>query len=177
MSGVLTIGHSTHSIEEFIALLKGAGATGVIDIRKLPGSRKFPHFDADPLAASLESAGLQYAREERLAGLRGSSPDVPRETNGNWRNQSFHRYADYALSAEFRAGLDRVIAEAEGSATPALMCAEAVWWRCHRRLVADHLIAREIEVAHVMPNGRISPASLTPGGVIGDDGVVRYPEQ
>ncbi|SDQ16218.1 DUF488 family protein [Leucobacter chromiiresistens] len=172
---VLTVGHSTHSIERFVELLREAGVARVIDIRKLPGSRRFPQFDADALADSLRSAGIGYEREERLGGLRSASTATDPEVNGFWRNASFHRYADYAMTGEFRDGLRRVRELASADAPPALMCAEAVWWRCHRRIVADHLVAQGVRVAHLMPDGRVQPADLTPGARLAGDGAVSYP--
>ena len=172
---VLTVGHSTHPIDEFIELLGGAGVTRIVDIRKLPGSRKFPQFNADELADSLRGAGIAYEREERLGGLRKSTAAVDPEVNAFWRNASFHRYADYATTSEFRAGLQRLLELAGADGLPALMCAEAVWWRCHRRIVADHLIAHGVEVGHLMPDGRCSRAELTAGAQIDAESAVRYP--
>jgi uncharacterized protein (DUF488 family) len=172
---LLTVGHSTHSIEEFLALLHGAGVTHLVDIRKLPGSTRHPQFDEENLRASLEAAGIAYSREARLGGLRGTDRSVNPATNAFWENKSFHRYADYALTAEFAAGraaLEELLGEER---LPAIMCSEAVWWRCHRRLVSDHLLARGVAVAHLMPGGRVSPATLTAGARIRDDRVVVYP--
>lgn len=173
--GILTVGHSTHPIGEFLGLLHGAGATCLVDVRKLPGSRRNPQFDEENLAPSCEDAGIAYLREERLGGLRGASHRISPEVNGFWENQSFHRYADYALSAEFADGLNRLVGLAAPERLPAIMCSEAVWWRCHRRIIADHLLARNVPVAHLMPDGRVTPAVLTEGARIGDDGTVTYP--
>lgn len=171
---VFTVGHSTRSLEEFIDLLLDARVTALVDVRKLPGSTKYPHFNDDVLAARLPEAGISYRREEALTGRRPVSMTVPFEVNGNWRNRSFHNYADHALSAEFAEALDRLRRAAEEEHT-AVMCSEAVWWRCHRRIIADHLLAAGEDVRHLMGAGKVTAATLTEGAVVGDDGVVRYP--
>ena len=114
------------------------------------------------MADNLAPWQVAYRRIAELGGLRGRSKDVPPETNGWWTNQSFHNYADYALSGEFEAGLEELIALADERPT-AIMCSEAVWWRCHRRIIADYLLARGREVFHLMGVGKITPATLTPG--------------
>lgn len=172
---VLTVGHSTHPIEEFIALLRGAGATRVVDVRTLRGSRHNPQFDEERLGPSLRAAGIEYEPEPRLGGLRRASRDVPPETNAYWENASFHRYADYALGEAYADGLAALIDLARPPRLPAIMCSEAVWWRCHRRIVADWLLAREVPVAHIMPDGRLAAATLTPGALVNGDGTVTYP--
>ncbi|KAB1644915.1 DUF488 domain-containing protein [Gulosibacter chungangensis] len=170
------IGHSTRSIEEFIALLRDASVTLVVDVRKLPGSRKYPHFNADALAESLSEAGIGYERSEGLTGRRRVSMIIPFEVNGFWRNRSFHNYADHALTEEFAAAIEE-LRTAASEQHVAVMCSEAVWWRCHRRIIADHLLAKGDQVIHLMDAGKQSPASLTEGAVIGEDGKVRYPAQ
>jgi uncharacterized protein (DUF488 family) len=172
---VLTVGHSTHPIDEFLDLLRSAAVTCVVDIRTLPGSRHNPQFNQESLAPSLEDTGIAYVREERLGGLRRASHTVASEVNGLWRNQSFHRYADHALTGTFAEGLDRLIELAAPPQLPAIMCSEAVWWRCHRRIVADHLLVRDVAVAHLMPDGRLAPATLTPGARAHGDRTVTYP--
>jgi uncharacterized protein (DUF488 family) len=168
-----TIGHSTHPLDEFVGLLTAAGVSTVVDVRRLPGSRRNPQFDHDSLLDTLPGHGLGYTRIVELAGRRGIDHDVPFEVNGLWRNRSFHNYADYAMSASFTAGLDAL--RAHPRMPVAIMCSEAVWWRCHRRIIADHLLARGEEVVHLMPSGDRVAASLTPGGVIVDGPSVRYP--
>lgn len=174
-SGVtfFTVGHSDHPLEEFIGMLAEAGASAVCDVRKMPGSRHNPQFDEAVLGRELPRAGIRYFRLPALAGLRRRTPGVPPEVNGLWRNRSFHNYADHALSDEFREGL-RMLRE-HGDEHPAIMCAEAVWWRCHRRIIADHLLAAGEDVAHVMPGGRLDAATLTPGAEPRADGGVVYP--
>ena len=169
-----TIGHSDRSLPAFEALLQEAGVQRVVDIRRLPGSRAHPQFDSEPLRDALAADGIGYDYAAALGGRRGRDRHVPEEVNALWRNRSFHNYADYALSDEFAAALDAlVIAGHERTST--VMCAEAVWWRCHRRIVTDHLIAAGCEVFHLMAAGRIEPAKLTPGAVVGRDGSVTYP--
>lgn len=168
-----TIGHSNRGIEEFLELLRENRIAVLADIRKLGGSRANPQFNQDSLAASLAHAGIDYVRIEALGGLRGRTREVAADTNALWRNASFHRYADYALTAAFHEGLGELI-ELGHQRRCAAMCAEAVWWRCHRRIVADHLIAHGQTVFHIMAKGRLEPARLTPGAQVDGDMGVRY---
>lgn len=169
-----TVGHSNRSIEDFLGLLVAAGIQVVIDVRRLPGSRRYPQFDADTLAGTLSAAGIGFERIAELAGRRPMSREVPFDVNGFWQNRSFHNYADHALGAEFRAGLDALIARGQETRTT-VMCSEAVWWRCHRRIIADHLIARGEQVVHLMGEGRMPAAELTAGAVVRPDRSVVYP--
>ncbi|HEX7390025.1 MAG TPA: DUF488 domain-containing protein [Acidiphilium sp.] len=169
-----TIGHSDRSIDEFVGLLRGAEIGFVVDIRTVPRSRANPQFNRDTLPDALAGCGIGYEHIVSLGGLRGASRTVPREVNGYWTNDSFHHYADFSLSEEFRAGLDHLVGLGRERRC-AMMCAEAVWWRCHRRIVADHLIARGEAVSHIMGKGHTDPASLTPGAVIRPDRTVVYP--
>jgi uncharacterized protein (DUF488 family) len=169
-----TVGHSTCSAEEFVGLLQAADIGIVADIRKVPKSRTNPQFDKDTLAETLAPFQIAYEHIAALGGLRGNAKAVPPSLNGLWENRSFHNYADHALTAEFRAGLDRLI-EIGRARRCAMMCSEAVWWRCHRRIVADHLIARGETVFHLMGQGRVEPAHLTAGAVIRPDATVVYP--
>jgi len=162
---ILTVGHSTHPLDEFLGLLSDADIVGIVDVRRLPGSRRFPWFDQDALSESLADAGVRYTRIPELTGRRPVQHDVPDEVDALWRNRSFHNYADHALGPDFARGLDELV-RLGGESRTAVMCSEAVWWRCHRRIIADHLLARGIRVEHIMPDGRISPAELTPGAVI-----------
>lgn len=171
---MFTVGHSDRSIEEFVAVLRSADIGTVVDVRKLPGSRRHPHFDEHALGESLRGAGIGFERIPELTGRRPISKDVPFEVNAFWENRSFHNYADHALSDEFREGLARL--RNLGRQLPtAIMCSEAVWWRCHRRIIADHLIALNEEVIHLMADRRHRPAVLTPGATVRDDGTVSYP--
>ncbi|GAA3926483.1 DUF488 domain-containing protein [Microbacterium soli] len=172
---ILTVGHSTHPLDEFLALLRAAGIVTIVDVRRLPGSNRFPWFDQDALRAELAGEGIGFTRIEQLTGRRPRRRGIPDRVNALWRNRSFHNYADHALGDEFAQGLDELIAMADPRHPPAVMCAEAVWWRCHRRIIADHLLARGIRVAHLMPDGRVVAAEPTPGSVL-SAGRVEYPE-
>lgn len=147
---ILTIGHSTRSIEEFLRLLQAHGATLVVDVRKMPGSRRYPHFDGDILAQSLRAAGIGYAHIPALGGLRRPMLDSP---NTGWKNASFRAYADYMLTPEFATALDELLTLARKERA-VLMCAEAVPWRCHRSLIADALVVRGVNVEHIMSAAR-----------------------
>lgn len=170
---MFTIGHSNRSFEDFLAILAGAGVELVADVRTVPRSRANPQFNGDILPAQLGAHGIGYERFAELGGLRGRSKEIPPEVNGFWTNASFHNYADYAMSSAFADGLDRLRAVAETQST-AIMCAEAVWWRCHRRIIADYLILHGRTVLHLMGGGRIEPATLTPDARP-EDGVLVYP--
>jgi uncharacterized protein (DUF488 family) len=169
---VFTIGHSTHPIEEFIAWLRQAAVTSVVDVRSIPRSRTNPQFNTDALAASLSAAGISYVHLSALGGRRHRRGGTP-SPNSLWRNQAFRNYADYAATPAFRAGLEQLIDRASHDRC-AVMCAEALWWRCHRRIIADYLIADEVEVAHIMGPGKIEPATLTPGARRSVDGSLVY---
>lgn len=169
-----TIGHSNRSIEDFIAPLTAEGIGLLVDIRKIPRSRANPQFNEDTFPDALSAAGIAYERIDGLGGRRGKDPTISPEVNGFWTHQSFHNYADYALSADFHAALDHLI-DAGHRRRCAIMCSEAVWWRCHRRIVADHLIARGEKVLHIMAPGRTEPAQLTSGAVVRNADVVLYP--
>lgn len=169
-----TVGHSTRSLEEFIELLRSAEVELVVDIRKIPRSRANPQFIQDTLSEALAAHGFGYEHVDALGGRRGKAKDIAPDVNGLWTNDSFHNYADYARSAGFRAGLDRLI-QLGRERRCAMMCSEAVWWRCHRRIVADHLIARDETVFHIMGRDRVDPARLTPGAVVQPDETVVYP--
>jgi uncharacterized protein (DUF488 family) len=170
---VHTIGHSNHSLEDFVALLRGADVRYLVDVRTVPRSRANPQFNADVFANALAQRQIGYARIGELGGLRGRRRDVAPDVNGYWENASFHNYADHALSEDFRTGL-RELDRIADQARCAVMCAEAVWWRCHRRIIADYLLLEGREVLHIMPDGRIEPASVTPAAVPHGDGLA-YP--
>jgi uncharacterized protein (DUF488 family) len=168
---VWTVGHSTHSIDAFVALLVEHEIAHVADIRTVPRSRRQPHFDTDTLAVSLPERGMAYVHLARLGGWRRTGEDSP---NGGWRNVSFRGYADYAMGAEFADGLAQLRRLAAAGRT-AMMCSEALWWRCHRRLVADHLVVAGDTVCHIGSDGRASAHELTPFAAVGDDGRITYP--
>lgn len=170
---VHTIGHSTRTIDGFVALLRAGGVDTVVDIRTIPRSRTNPQFNPEPLADALAPFQIAHTRIEALGGLRKAIAGIPPETNGWWTNGSFHNYADYALTAPFRDGLAELEALARQRHV-AIMCAEAVWWRCHRRIVADYLLAAGGAVFHLMGETRVEPARLTPAAVKSGDGL-HYP--
>lgn len=169
-----TVGHSNRTADEFIDLLRTARIGMIVDVRRLPGSRTYPQFDRENLAGSLAQAQIGYELIVPLGGRRGKVETVPAETNGAWRNISFHNYADYALTGDFQAGFDRLLALGQEYRC-AIMCSEAVWWRCHRRIIADHLLANGEEVFHLMGSHRVEPAVPTDVAVFGDEGSVTYP--
>lgn len=169
-----TVGHSTHPFGEFIGLLQPQGVTLIVDVRKMPGSRSNPQYCAPEFAEALQAFQIGYRHIAQLGGLRGKSRDVASEVNGFWTNQSFHNYADYAESGEFHSGLE-ILRDLGHEATCAIMCAEAPWWRCHRRIIADYLIAAGESVFHIMGPRRVEPARLTEGARLGADGRLSYP--
>jgi uncharacterized protein (DUF488 family) len=154
---VYTIGHSTRSLESFLELLKAHGIHYLVDVRTIPRSRHNPQFNRESLPGSLRTAGIVYSHMPELGGLRRARIG---STNTGWRNASFRGFADYMQTEEFEAGLERLIALAEGEPT-AIMCAEAVPWRCHRSLISDALAAREFAVEHVIGPGPSQPHALT----------------
>jgi uncharacterized protein (DUF488 family) len=170
-----TIGHSTRPIEEFVALLTAADVRLVVDVRTVPRSRTNPQFNGDVLPPSLAPHGVAYEHLPKLGGLRGVQRDVPPGVNGFWDNESFHNYADYAMSEEFHSGLEK-LRELGRAAPAAIMCAEAIWWRCHRRIIADYLIAAGDEVLHILGPGHIEPARMTPAARLGPTWTLTYPE-
>jgi uncharacterized protein (DUF488 family) len=168
---IWTVGHSTHSLDAFVKLLTAHGITLLADIRTVPKSRRHPHFGNDALAQSLPDRGMTYVHLPRLGGWRRAAPDSP---NGAWRNESFRGYADYAMGGEFAKGLAQ-LRELAAAQPVAMMCSEALWWRCHRRLVADRLVVAGDTVCHISSDGRASAHQLAPFAVVGKDGQVTYP--
>lgn len=155
---VRTIGHSTHAIDDFIAILKAHSITELVDIRTIPRSRHNPQFNRDSLPASLEAAGIAYRHMPALGGLRRARPD---SINTGWRNASFRGYADYMQTEEFKDALEELIGIAREKRV-AIMCAEAVEWRCHRSLVADALEVRGVPVEHIQSAARAKRHRMTP---------------
>jgi len=168
-----TIGHSTRTIPEFVDLLRVGRVELVVDVRTVPRSRTNPQYNLDSLPASLAEYQIGHARIAELGGLRGRAQAIPAEVNGWWTNQSFHNYADYALSDQFAEGLAALLDEAARRRT-AIMCSEAVWWRCHRRIIADYALIRGNDVFHLMGKDRLEPASITPAAVP-DGASLTYP--
>ncbi len=169
-----TIGHSTRSLAEFIELLRDAGVRLLVDVRTMPRSRTNPQFNADSLPQALAPAGIDYLHIGALGGLRRRRRGSPPSSNDFWENASFRNYADYTASDEFRQGLESLRRLGETRCC-AVMCAETLWWRCHRRIIADYLIAAGDTVAHIMGPGKIEPAQLTPAARRMPDGTLTYP--
>ena len=174
---LFTIGHSNRSLDELVELLRGSGVRVVVDVRRIPRSRANPQFERTALEATLPARGVDYLHDPRLGGRRGR----PREgsssplTNGAWRVPSFHRYADWALQPDFAAAREDLLALARRGLAPAVMCAEAVWWRCHRRIIADWLLAAGAPVFHILGAGRVDAATLSPMARVDPAGRVTYP--
>ena len=168
---VWTIGHSTHTFGAFVRLLATHDISVLADIRTVRKSRRHPHFNAEELARSLPRSGVTYVELPRLGGWRRAISDSP---NNAWRNLSFRGYADYAMGRDFNAGLAQ-LRELAAAESTAMMCAEALWWRCHRRLVADRLVLAGDTVCHIGADGRTSAHSLTAFAAVGGDGQVTYP--
>jgi uncharacterized protein (DUF488 family) len=154
---IFTVGHSTHPIEEFIGILKAHGVRKLIDVRTVPKSRHNPQFSGDALAASLRAGGITYRRMQSLGGLRHARKDSP---NGAWRNASFRGYADYMQTEEFSTAIDQLM-ERGRTNNAVIMCAEAVPWRCHRSLIGDALVVRNVEVLDIMTEKSAKPHTLT----------------
>lgn len=170
---IFTIGHSNRTLDAFVELLRAGAVAAVADIRSVPRSRANPQFNLDSLPGALADRGVAHCAIPELGGLRPKSRTVDAEVNAFWTNISFHNYADHALSDSFRRGLSRLL-ELSLSRRCAIMCAEAVWWRCHRRIVADYLIVSGRSVFHLMGERRIEPARLTPAARAEGDRLV-YP--
>lgn len=168
-----TIGHARLALPEFIARLQEAGVQRLVDVRAFPRSRSNPQFNIDTLPAVLAAHGIAYEHVDDLGGRRGRQRDVAPEVNGAWDNESFHHYADWALQPPFRAALAH-LRETGQRQRCAIMCAESVWWRCHRRIITDHLLAAGEQVRHIM-DGHVDEARLTPFAQVHADGTVSYP--
>ena len=156
-------------------MLTRAHVATLIDVRTIPSPRTNPQYNAESLSESLAAVQIGYEHIAELGGLRGRKKDVPPELNAFWQNGSFHNYADYALSEAFHRGFARLRALGAEQRC-AIMCAEAVWWRCHRRIIADYLIAAGETVLHVLSAERMEPARLTPACVRRADGKLVYPK-
>ena len=167
---IFTIGHSTHTADEFLALLEAHRVAGVADVRAVPRSRRHPHFSGDALAALLERRGIAYTHFPGLGGHRKPRAD---SANGGWQHPAFRGYADHMETVAFRTALDMLVTSARDRRT-AIMCAEAKWWQCHRQLIADALVARGFHVRHIMSATNAPDHTLTAFAlVVGDQ--VRYP--
>lgn len=171
MSTVFTIGHSTRTLDEFLALLRAHGIRAVVDVRRFPGSRRHPRFSREALAASLRAAGIDYLHEEALGGRRPVAVGSP---NGAWRNRAFQGYADHMATAAFGRALARLESAAVARPT-AILCAEAVPWRCHRNLIADALTVRGTQVLHILSASHARPHTLHAAARVAADGTLTYP--
>jgi uncharacterized protein (DUF488 family) len=167
---IFTVGHSTRSHEELLGILRDAGVELLLDVRKVPRSRRHPQFEQAALASRLPDARIDYRHEPRLGGFRRPRPDSP---NGGWEQQGFRGYADYMQTDEFAAALDELEALA-GPRRVSIMCAEAQWWRCHRRLIADALTVRGWDVEH-LGLGVQPQAHELPAFAVVADGRLTYP--
>lgn len=174
MATVFTIGHSTRSLEELIALLREHAIDALVDVRSIPRSRRHPQFNADVLGPAMAQAGIAYRNDKALGGLRGKAKGGAPSPNLFWTHAGFRNYADYALTAPFRAALTDLERLAQ-THRPAIMCAEALWWRCHRRIITDYLLADGLDVIHILDPGKTEAGSLTPAAVRAGNGVLHYP--
>jgi uncharacterized protein (DUF488 family) len=171
-----TIGHSTRPLAEFIGLLREARVELLIDVRLLPRSRTNPQYNQDALPQALAAYQIGYEHIAALGGRRGKSVDVAPSINAFWQNAGFHNYADYAMSVTFHAALEQ-LRELGHARICAIMCAEAVWWRCHRRIIADYLLAAGETVLHIMGAGHIVPAEMTKAAERDKAGMLVYPAE
>lgn len=172
---VYTVGHSNRSLEEFLEILEEQGIQVILDVRRWPTSSRYPHFDRNRLQMALKERGMKYLwlgdllGGYRRKGLGESSPNM------GWSRGGFRNYADYALTEEFRGGLERILCKARRERT-SIMCSERFYWRCHRRIIADHLLAMGVEVIHIIDKTKIRRHRLTRFAVV-RDGVVIYPQR
>jgi uncharacterized protein (DUF488 family) len=171
-----TIGHSRRQIAEFVDLLCEAQIQLVVDVRTVPRSRANPQFNRDTLPITLSEFAIDYEHIAELGGLRARSSEVPPSLNAFWQNSSFHNYADYAMSEDFKSGLLR-LRELGHAKRSAIVCAEAVWWRCHRRIITDYLLAAGDEVFHILGRTQIQRAHVTPAAIVGPTGALTYPAE
>ena len=171
---IFTIGHSTRTLADFVALLRQVDVTLLVDVRSIPRSRMTPQFNKDTLPAALAAEGIGYQHLDALGGRRHHRKGAPPSENMYWRVAAFRHYADYAETNDFRTGLQALLELARDDRC-AIMCAEAVWWRCHRRIITDYLLAGGTPVEHIMGLGQVVSATLTPGARVLADGTLRYP--
>jgi uncharacterized protein (DUF488 family) len=173
MAVLYTIGHSNRSAREIVEALASFGVTRLLDVRRFPASRSQPQFNGPAFAKVLRRAGISYLHMEELGGRRSKSRRAAERRNAGWEHQAFHNYADYAETPPFQRALKELLAMARQE-TCAILCAEALWWRCHRRIIADYVMARGVEVVHIFPDGKGQPAFMTPFAVVRDKGRIQY---
>ena len=171
---IFTIGHSTRPIAEFLTLLREVGVDLLVDVRSIPRSRTNPQFNLDVLPETLAVAGISYRHLPTLGGLRHRKKGAAPSLNTFWQVAAFRNYADYAATEAFRIGLNELRALSRDNCC-VIMCAEAVWWRCHRRIIADYLLMQGVPVMHIMGLDKIDPAEVTPGARAQADGTIVYP--
>lgn len=170
-----TVGHSTHPLADFVGLLQDASVTLVADVRAMPRSWTNPQYNHDVLPQSLAPFSIGYEHIVALGGRRGKVRSTLPNVNSFWQNESFHNYADYAMGRQFHAGLVR-LRELGRTESCAIMCAEALWWRCHRRIIADYLVATGEKVFHIMGRGHIERAQLSQAAHYDASGILTYPD-
>jgi uncharacterized protein (DUF488 family) len=170
---IFTIGHSTRPIAEFLTLLQQVPVDLLVDVRSIPRSRTNPQFNADALPEALGDAGIRYRHLPALGGLRHRKKGAAPSLNTFWQVTTFRNYADYASTEAFRTGLNELRTLSRDNCC-AIMCAEAVWWRCHRRIIADYLLTQGVPVMHIMGHDKVDPAKLTPGARAQSDGTLVY---
>ncbi len=171
-----TIGHSNRPLAEFVTILREAGVDLLLDVRAFPRSRTNPAFNIDSLPGELERFQIGYRHMPDLGGRRRKQNGVDQDVNALWRVQSFHNYADYAMGAEFWDAFQELLMLGAGRRV-SLMCSEAVWWRCHRRIITDYLLLNGHAVDHIMGPGQTDPAVATPGAKRTTEGKVIYPPE
>jgi uncharacterized protein (DUF488 family) len=170
---IFTVGHSTHPIDVFLDLLQRHDVPCLVDVRRFPGSRRHPQFNQVELGNSLKAAGIRYLWVQELGGRRGSLDKNTPSQNTGLRNTSFRNYADYMATPAFRNAVAQLLADPTLGRT-AVMCSEGLFWRCHRRLISDYLLALGVEVRHILPTGKLQSHSLTEGAVV-EGNTVSYP--
>jgi uncharacterized protein (DUF488 family) len=171
---IFTVGHSTRGVDEFIHLLGQVEVQLVVDVRSTPRSRTNPQFNRETFPKTLSAHQIGYEYIATLGGRRGKSREVPPTVNAFWEHQSFHNYADYAMTEAFRSGFAE-LRELGRARRCTVMCAEAVWWRCHRRIIADYLIAAGEDVLHILGANRIESARMTIAARLQPDRTLAYP--
>lgn len=169
---LLTLGHSNRSPEKFVSLLEEFRVEAIADVRRYPSSRKYPHFNARRLRETLEAQGIDYVWFEALGGLRHGKQKEGSPHTG-LQSPGFRNYADYMTTEEFREAVQGLVLLAARKLT-AVMCAERLYWKCHRRLLSDFLSARGMEIAHILEPGRLQPHKMTPGAIVSEQGTVIY---
>jgi uncharacterized protein (DUF488 family) len=171
-----TIGHGTRPLGAFVELLQSVEVTRVADVRTMPRSRTNPQYNQDALPKALAPFGIDYEHMAALGGLRGRNREVADDVNAFWQNESFHNYADYAMSDRFRAGLDH-LRQVGRRQRCAIMCAETLWWRCHRRIITDYLLMAGETIFHILGVGHVEPAAMNAAARPRADGHLVYPAE